>query len=485
MQWYEGAGRDAESPKRRNRGKRSLQIERAAFIVVGSIYMKRRFIYGLLVVLLVANLGVGARIFYFRSAQAAEKDSDRAYPSLELFSYVMERVRKDYVDGKKITYKELVYGALKGMINTLDPHSEFMDPAKYDELQKDTQGAFGGLGIMIEMKDNYVTVLAPMEDTPGFKAGILAGDRIIKIDGKSADKMGLQDAVDKLRGDPGTSIGLTTLRPSTGQVHDYQLTRAVIKVDMAKDINNQKEFPLGEDKIGYVRLVQFGEKTSDELERALRKLKSEGMQAFILDLRANPGGLLDQAVDVCSKFLPRGTPIVSTEGQNPGQNSKRSATGHDELNGMPMVILVNFNSASASEIVAGCLQDLKRAEVMGERTFGKGSVQSILPLQDGSALRLTTAKYYTPSHKVIHGEGITPDCVVPMSDDEEFALMLKERRPNFDTLTEKEQEEIKNVHDVQLDRARDLLKGILIYTHRTPENEKMAGKTTEKVAARQ
>ncbi|EEF58344.1 S41 family peptidase [Pedosphaera parvula] len=441
--------------------------------------MKRRIIYGLLAILLVANVLVGARV-YFRSAQAAEKDS--AYPSLELFSYVMEKVRKDYVDGKKLTYQELVYGALKGMINTLDPHSEFMEPIKYDELQKDTQGAFGGLGIMIEMKDNFVTVLAPMEDSPGFKAGILSGDRIIKIDGKSADKLGLNDAVQHLRGEPGTDVNVTILRPSNGQVKDLKLTRSIIKVDMVKDINNKKEFPLGEDKIGYVRLVQFGEKTSDELEKALKKLKAQGMQGLVIDLRWNPGGLLDQAVEVCEKFLPRGQLVVSTEGQNSSQNSVRRANGRgDELSGMPIVILVNVNSASASEIVAGCLQDLHRAQIMGEKTFGKGSVQSILPLQDGSALRLTTAKYYTPSHKVIHGEGITPDCPVPMTDEEEAMVYLK-RRPGIETLEEKDRQKILNAHDIQLDRGRDLLRGILIYTHRSQDNQKMAGKP-EKVAS--
>jgi carboxyl-terminal processing protease len=459
----------------------ALQIASGARIVSENciwIFMRRRIIYGLIAVLLAANLGVGARI-YFRSAQAAEKDS--AYPSLELFSYVVEKVRKDYVDGGKLTYQDLIYGALKGMINTLDPHSEFMEPVKYDELQKDTQGAFGGLGIMIEMKDNFVTVLAPMEDTPGFKAGILSGDRIIKIDGKSADKLGLQDAVQHLRGEPGTEVNVTILRPSTGQVKDLKLTRAIIKVDMVKDINNKKEFPLGEDKIGYVRLVQFGEKTSDDLEKALKKLKAQGMQGFVLDLRWNPGGLLDQAVEVCEKFLPRGQLVVSTEGRNPAQDSKRRAMGRgDELNGMPMVILVNVNSASASEIVAGCLQDLHRAQIMGEKTFGKGSVQSILPLQDGSALRLTTAKYYTPSHKVIHGEGITPDCPVPMTDDEELAVLLK-RRPGLEAMDGKDQEKIRNSHDPQLDRASDLLKGILIYTHRAPGDQKLAAKT-EKAA---
>src|SRR3954471_10870922 len=195
--------------------------------------MKRRFLYGTLSVVLIINLSIGA--YVFAVAQAAEKDSP--YPSLELFSYVLEKVRKDYVDGQKLTYQDLVYGALKGMLNTLDPHSEFMEPEKYKELQSDTQGAFGGLGIVISMKDNFVTVVSPMEDTPGFKAGILSGDRIIKIDGRSTERMSLQDAVKNLRGEAGTDIRLTTLRPTTGEVKDYKLTRSVINVDMVKDVN--------------------------------------------------------------------------------------------------------------------------------------------------------------------------------------------------------------------------------------------------------
>src|SRR5215831_12722776 len=196
--------------------------------------MKRRLIYGSLAIALTVNLIIGARVF-LNSAEGAEKDSP--YPSLELFSYVMEKVRKDYVDGQKVTYQDLVYGALKGMLNTLDPHSEFMEPEKYKELQNDTQGVFGGLGIVISMKDNFITVVAPMDDTPGFKAGILSGDRIIKIDGKSTDKMGLQDAVKTLRGDPGTDVKITILRPSNNQMKEYTLKRAVINIDMVKDIN--------------------------------------------------------------------------------------------------------------------------------------------------------------------------------------------------------------------------------------------------------
>jgi len=331
--------------------------------------MKRRFIYGFLAVALTVNLVIGARIF-LSSAQGAEKDS--AYPSLELFSYVLEKVRKEYVDGQKLTYQDLVYGALKGMLNTLDPHSEFMEADKYKELQNDTQGAFGGLGIVVSMKDNFVTVVAPMDDSPGFKAGVMTGDRIIRIDGKSTEKMSLQDAVKTLRGEPGTDIRLTVFRPSSSQVQEFKLTRSIINIDMVKDINGKREFPLGDNKIGYVRLVQFGEKTSDDLETALKTLRRQGMQGLVLDLRGNPGGLLEQAVDVCEKFLPRGQLVVTTEGRNAAQNSSRYANGHgDELKGLPIVVLVNLGSASASEIVAGCLQDVKRALILGEKSLAK------------------------------------------------------------------------------------------------------------------
>jgi carboxyl-terminal processing protease len=436
--------------------------------------MKRRFIYGFLTVALTVNLVIGARIF-LSSAQGAEKDSP--YPSLELFSYVMEKVRKDYVDGQKLTYQDLVYGALKGMLNTLDPHSEFMEADKYKELQNDTQGAFGGLGIVVSMKDNFVTVVAPMDDSPGFKAGILSGDRIIGIDGKSTEKMSLQDAVKTLRGEPGTEIRLTVFHPTTSKVQEYKLTRSVINIDMVKDINGKKEFPLSDNKIGYVRLVQFGEKTSDDLEAALRTLRKQGMQALVLDLRWNPGGLLEQAVDVCEKFLPRGQLVVTTEGRNAAQNSSRYANGHgDELKGMPIVVLVNLGSASASEIVAGCLQDVKRAIVLGEKTFGKGSVQSILPLQDGSALRLTTAKYYTPSHKVIHQEGITPNIPVTMTDEEDRDIQLQRAPGGLDSLSQKDRERAATAHDVQLERAMDLLKAMTLFAERAPDQERRVAK---------
>jgi carboxyl-terminal processing protease len=445
--------------------------------------MKRQLIFGLAIAVLAVNLLLGARL-YTTSAQAAQKDSP--YPNLKLFSQVMEKVRRDYVDGQNLSYQDLVYSALKGMINKLDPHSEFLDPERYRELQSDTEGHFGGLGIVIATKDNFVTVIAPMEDTPGFRAGILSGDRIVKIDGKSAEAMNLQDAVKLLRGDPGTDVTVTILRPSSGQVKDYKLTRAIINVDMVKDINGKKEFPLGDSKIGYVRLVQFGEKTSEGLEAALQKLKAQGMKAFILDLRWNPGGLLDQAVEVSEKFLPRGQLVVTTEGRNASQNSERRAEGRgDELvdrSGapLPMVVLVNPWSASASEIVSGCLQDLHRAILVGERTFGKGSVQSIIGLDDGSALRLTTAKYYTPSHKVIHEVGITPNVVVPISDEDDRDLQLKRTPGGIESLDEKGRVRVASVQDVQLERATDLLKGILLFTERSGGE---AGGSAGKLAA--
>jgi carboxyl-terminal processing protease len=450
--------------------------------------MKRRLFYSALMVVLGLNLLIGAQI-YFSSSQGAEKDD--VYPNLKLFSIVLERVRNDYVDGGKLSYQDLIHGALKGMLNTLDPHSEFMEPSKYEDLKKDTQGEFGGVGIVISVKDNFLTVVAPMEDTPGFKAGILSGDRIIKIDGKSTEKFVLQDAVKKLRGEPGTDVAITLLRPATGAVKEYKLTRAHIKVDTIKDINGKREFPLSENNVGYIRVMQFGEHTAPDLEDALDKLENRGMESLVLDLRGNPGGLLDQAVKVAEKFLPRGQLVVSTEGRDAKQRSEYRATGRDKHTHLPIVVLVNSGSASASEIVAGCLQDATavgacRAIVVGEATFGKGSVQSILPLQDGSALRLTTAKYYTPSHKVIHEKGIMPDIVVPMTAEEEQDILLQRTPGGIESLDAREQERVRTTRDVQLDRAMDLLKGISLYTKRLPADGKSrpGGAKADKVASK-
>ena len=425
--------------------------------------MKRRIIYGLVTLLLAANLILGARV-YLDSAHAAEQ-KDSAYSNLELFANVMQKVRTEYVDGTNTTYHDLTYSALKGMVGSLDPHSEFLDPQDYQELEDDTEGQFGGLGLVVETKDGYVTVIAPMDDSPGYRAGIRPGDRVVKIDDKNSEKMPLENAVRLLRGEPGTKVTVTIERPSSGETKVFIVNRAIIVTDMVKDINGKKEFPLGPNGIGYVRITEFGDNTSDELQEALDKLKAQGMKGLIIDLRGNPGGLLDEAVNVSQKFLPHGQLIVSTEGRDSRENSIRRAEGHgDELKGEPIIILVNFGSASAAEIVTGCMQDLHRAVILGEKTFGKGSVQSIFPLDDGSALKLTTAKYYTPSHRVIHEHGITPDIFVPMTEEQEGALLLKSSIGGLESLDVTNRVRVTEIQDTQLARAQDLLKGIILYT---------------------
>jgi carboxyl-terminal processing protease len=437
--------------------------------------MKRRLIFGVAAVALALNLAIGAAI-YLNSARAAEqKDSMDA--NLDLFANVLQKIRAEYVDGTNLTYRNLTYSAIKGMVGSLDPHSEFLDARDYQQLQDDTQGQFGGLGLGVSMRDGYVTVIAPMEDTPGFRAGILTGDRIVKVDGKSVERMPLGEVVKQLRGEPGTPVTVGIQRPATGEEKSFTLNRAIIQMDMVKDINGKKEFPLGADGIGYIRITEFGDKTSDELEAALGRLKSQGMKALILDLRWNPGGLLDEAVEVCQKFLPRGQLVVSTEGRDPAQDIVRRAEGRgDELKGEPVVILVNFGSASAAEIVTGCLQDLHRAVILGEKTFGKGSVQSIMELPEHTALKLTTAKYYTPSHRVIHEHGIEPDIVVPMTGEQEAALLLTRSPVGLEAQNATNGVRSAQIQDVQLERADDLLKGILLYGQLENAPVKMAGK---------
>jgi carboxyl-terminal processing protease len=384
--------------------------------------------------------------------------------NMDLFADVLQKVRAEYVDGTNLTYRNLTYSAIKGMVGSLDPHSEFLDAQDYQQLQDDTEGQFGGLGLNVTVQSNYVVVVAPMEGTPGFRAGILTGDRIVKVDGRSVERMPLGDVVKQLRGAPGTPVTVTIQRPATGEEKSITLTRAIIQMDMVKDINGKKEFPLGADGIGYIRITEFGDRTGDELQAALDRLKAQGMKALVLDLRWNPGGLLDEAVKVCQKFLPFGQLVVSTEGRDPAQDIVRRAEGRgDELKGEPVVILVNFGSASASEIVTGCLQDLRRAVILGEKTFGKGSVQSIMELPEHTALKLTTAKYYTPSHRVIHEHGIEPDIVVPMTGEQEAALLLTRSAAGLETSKATNGVHSAQIEDVQLERANDLLKGILLY----------------------
>jgi carboxyl-terminal processing protease len=326
-----------------------------------------------------------------------------SYERLKVFTEVLSLIQANYVDETKP--RDLIYGGIKGMLETLDPHSSFMPPDIFKEMQVETQGSFGGLGIEIAVKDRQLTVVAPIEGTPADRAGLHPGDRIVKIDGKLTKDMTLMEAVKNLRGPRGTSVTLTILREESPGPFELTLVREIIEVKSVKSKD------LG-DGIAYIRVSSFQERTGKDLLKAIEQLGQNGMSAMVLDLRNNPGGLLNQAVHVTDLFLDKGQLIVYTEGRIKNQDLRFSAEHGAQIPKVPIVVLVNGGSASASEIVAGALQDWKRAVVLGTKTFGKGSVQTVIPLSDGSGLRLTTAKYFTPKGRSIHGTGLLPDIVV-------------------------------------------------------------------------
>ncbi len=393
-------------------------------------------------------------------------DPESPYDNVQVLARAMQLIRQDYVNEKKVSYRDLTYSALRGMLSTLDPHSQFMEPTDFEDMQEDTRSEFGGLGVVVTMEDGVLTVVNPMEDTPGSEAGIKPGDRILRINGHSTENLTIAQAVEKLRGDIGEKVTLTIQRPSSKEIKDYTLTRVTIKVKSVKDAQILPD--ANGMKIGYARITQFNEPTAGELAKTLDRLEKEGMQALVLDLRYNPGGLLSSAVDVAGLFLPHGTKVVSTEGRSPGREY-RTRSNYGKPRTYPVVVLVNFASASGSEVVAGALKDLNRAVIVGETTFGKGSVQSVISLPDGSALRLTTQKYYTPSRQVIHEVGVSPNIRATLNQQQEFAL-LEARRSNEGRLTTE-------AEDPQLSRALDLLRGTLIFSERRqPPKAQPAGR---------
>lgn len=409
------------------------------------------------------------------------------YEKLKIFSEVLYLIQTNYVD--EVDLQEVIYGGIQGMLKTLDPHSSFMPPEVYQEMQVETSGQFGGLGIQIGIKDDQLTVIAPIDDTPAFRAGIEAGDLILKIDGTSTKDMLVTDAVKLLRGPKGTTVTITIMRGGFEKPKDFTITRDIIEIKSVVSkmlVHN----------IGYVRLRQFQENSAEEMENALNELESQGMEALVLDLRSNPGGLLNSAIEIADKFLDKGKLIVYTEGRKKTQDMRFVAHGELTHPNYPMVILVNHGSASASEIVAGALQAHSRAILLGTQTYGKGSVQSVIPLSDNSGLRLTTAKYFTPDGRSIHEKGIAPDIVVSLEsttkpaeqkeseqkDDEEIESdpptpqpeptvvepTPPSEKPAEEPGNEKQdqaQQEIERIlkNDVQLQRAVDVLKGVLIF----------------------
>src|ERR1700720_2446261 len=428
--------------------------------------MRVRFVFSAFVCLLLGSVLLNLRA---ENPRAANGDEDNGYSQISIFAKAVQLIRQDYVDGNKTSYRDLITAAMKGMLASLDPHSQFMDPDDFRDMQDDTRSRFNGLGIEVSMKNGLPTVITAMEDTPAAKAGILSGDQILKINGTSTERMELQDAVNVLRGPPGHKVMLTLLRPSTKEIKEYTLERAEIKVQSVKGARLLDAELTGPFKIGYVRLIQFNEPTADELGKALDALQKQGMQALILDLRNNPGGLLNSAVDVCGQFLPANTKVVSTQGRAASQQRDYATSGAaKERPHFPMAMLVNEGSASGAEIVCGALKDLHRAIVVGETTFGKGSVQNVMQLPDGSALRFTTAKYYTPSKQVIHGNGVSPNIRVPMSAEQERLLFALRSAEN---MKPEEEKNLITMRDPQLLRAIDALKGVMIYAEQNaPKN---------------
>jgi carboxyl-terminal processing protease len=357
-------------------------------------------------------MGATAMSVIYSAGVPAEAAGASTYKELSVFGDVFERVRAQYVTPP--AEDKLIENAINGMLSSLDPHSSYMNAKDAADMQTQTKGEFGGLGIEVTMEDELVKVITPIDDTPAAKAGVLAGDYISEIDGQSVRGLKLEDAVEKMRGAINTPIKLTLIRKGADKPIELTIVRDVVAVQAVKS--------RVEDDVGYLRIISFTEKTYPDMEKAIEKIKktvpADKLKGYVLDLRLNPGGLLDQAVSVSDTFLDRGE-IVSTRGRDPKDISRFDSRPGDDIDGKPLIVLVNGGSASASEIVAGALQDHRRATVVGTTSFGKGSVQTIIPLSENGALRLTTALYYTPAGKSIQGKGITPDIKVeePLPDD--------------------------------------------------------------------
>ena len=419
-----------------------MEKERASFTWVSGLVVVGALVLGLLI-------GKGVE----KTGYASE-----SYEELKVFAEVLTQVKKHYVEDVKTN--DLVHGAVRGMLKTLDPHSAYMTPEMYKEMRVETKGEFEGLGIQIGIKDQHVTVIAPIEGTPAHAAGIETGDVILKVDETPTKDLTLMEAVQRMRGPKGTSVTLTVRREGAAETLNFTIVRDTIKIHSVRS-------RLLDDHIGYVRISQFQESTPQDLGKELVKLHDDGTQGLILDLRNNPGGLLSAAVGVSEQFLQPDTLVVSVKGRDGRKDEYRSSPPMDPPD-YPMIVLVNQGSASASEIVAAAMQDWGKAVILGKTTFGKGSVQTILPLSDGSGLRLTTAKYYTPRGESIHSVGVKPDIVVepkPIKLDEEpqessspEAEAGASSEPDADAEKPKDLEAELMKKDVQLQKAIELLK---------------------------
>jgi len=395
------------------------------------------------------------------------------FKEVQLFADSITLISADYVEPVKM--KDLVYGAIRGMAGILDGYSQFLDPDDFREISEETRGSFGGVGIEIGVRDGILTVIAPIADTPAEKAGLLAGDMIVKIDDEVTRDLDLDESVKKLRGEPGTEVKISVLREGSDKILDFTITRAIIKMKSLKDAR------MLEDGIGYIRITEFQEPSAKDLKKKMKELKKEGADNLIIDVRNNPGGLLDAAIEVSELFLEPGALIVSTEGRDPEKRVEFRAKKTSDFTDIDMIVLVNKGSASAAEIFAGAMQDNNRALIVGEQTFGKGSVQTVIPLKDGSAIRLTTAAYLTPAGRNLRDKGVEPDIAVTLVREEKavppedeagndkkmevFGKVDGKKREDGADDGDPDKDEFRM--DNQLRTAVNVIKGVKIFTERT------------------
>lgn len=427
--------------------------------------MKERYFWILIVVLLaLINF---ATIYSFSNPTGIEN----VYNYLEVYKEAFDKVRDNYVDEEQVDPKNLIYGSIQGLLNSLgDEHTAFLDPDAFRDLMESTSGHFGGLGIYITIRDEWLTVISPIEDTPAYRSGIQAGDVIIEIEGESTEGISIEEAVSKLKGEPGTQVTIKILREGVPQPLEKTLTRDIINIETVK-------YKLLDNNIGYFRITQFSEDTTEKLREAFLDLQSQGMERMIVDLRNNPGGRLDTAIEVCDLFLDRGK-IVFTKARYPSDNEVYLAHEYNTLStDVPMIVLVNHGSASASEIFTGAMQDTHRGLVIGNTTFGKGSVQSVMELSNADeekiGMRVTIAKYYTPAGRDIHGVGLEPDLTVEIPErtleenfyeylfrTEDYASEFLEQHPQYSDqeLLEFQQTLADNCIMLDMDRIRKLLR---------------------------
>lgn len=389
-------------------------------------------------------------------------DIEDGYAEIETLTRALETVRQNYVDPDKVTYPKLMAAALRGMLSELDPHSQFLSPEVFGQMQQDQEATYEGVGITISPEPGGLIIVSVREDGPAARAGVLPGDHIIKLGADFTAKLSYLECVQRLRGQPGETLTLTISRPPDRTGREISMVREVMRQETVRDVMLLDDTLTGGSKIGYARLVQFNTPSPRELADALDQLEDQGMTALVFDLRNNPGGLLNAAVEVLGEFLPPNTAVVTTEGRPGASNppALRTPARQRRVRPYPVAVLVNHHSASASELVAGALQDLGRAIIVGTTTFGKGSVQSIIPSDHGTALRLTTARYFTPSRKMIHGVGITPNLTAPLTPEEEKRVFESFRDR---ALAKPDPAALAGLGDSQLERAVTALSGILAY----------------------